>query len=277
MKQFSPDTVDRPDSVTKRAGGFTLVELLAVVAIILVLLALLFPALSGAREAGRGAVCLSNVSQLSKACLLFAADNIGYFPWAGGIDRNLPQDWIWGGQQKADTENKAYWENPPSTFGFHAEGGSIFPYVTGQAPIRPNGKCDETITTTYPQYRCPSTGKVGESIRVNYSMNDRIDSHIYDQNSPSDLGVLISHVQHPAAKVLLVNEDPRTMHNASLAPMGSNGGVTGNNDAYDGGFLNIMHNGGINISFMDGHGARVMSDEFHTMQKNIPRYFDVRL
>jgi prepilin-type N-terminal cleavage/methylation domain-containing protein len=54
--------------------GFTLIELLVVIAIIGVLIGLLLPALSAAREAGRGAVCLSNLRQMAIAANAYASD-----------------------------------------------------------------------------------------------------------------------------------------------------------------------------------------------------------
>lgn len=259
-----------------RAEGFTLLELLAVVAVILILLALLLPVLSSAREKARSAVCMSNMRQLSLGMLTYVSDNEGFFPWAGGADRNLPQDWVWGGQPRSDTENKAYWDNPPNSFGHHAEAGSIFPYVAHQAPMRGgSGKngIDETIRTIYPVYRCPSTDNLGKALRVNYSMNDRIDGKQVDPSAPSTPGVALSHVRKPSTKVLLVNEDPRTMHNASFAPGGSADGDDGSGTAFDGGLLHVTHNGGINISFMEGRVARFSAGEVLNMQKNVSQFF----
>lgn len=45
----------------KRNRGFTLIEVLTVVAIILVLASILLPVLSSARAAGRRSVCQSNL------------------------------------------------------------------------------------------------------------------------------------------------------------------------------------------------------------------------
>jgi prepilin-type N-terminal cleavage/methylation domain-containing protein/prepilin-type processing-associated H-X9-DG protein len=61
-------------------GGFTLVELLVVVAIIAILAAILFPVFAQAREKGRQSYCLSNLEQLGTAMLLYTDDNDGYYP-----------------------------------------------------------------------------------------------------------------------------------------------------------------------------------------------------
>ncbi len=56
-------------------SAFTLVELLVVIAVIALLVALMLPALRGARNQGRRAVCLSKLRQLGTASLLYSADN----------------------------------------------------------------------------------------------------------------------------------------------------------------------------------------------------------
>ena len=59
--------------------AFTLVELLVVISIIALLLAMLMPALSMAREQGRSVVCRKNLSSIGFAFYLFREDN-GKFP-----------------------------------------------------------------------------------------------------------------------------------------------------------------------------------------------------
>jgi prepilin-type processing-associated H-X9-DG protein/prepilin-type N-terminal cleavage/methylation domain-containing protein len=63
--------------------AFTLVELLVVVGIIALLIALLFPVLSQAREAANRAKCLATLRSMAQAAHLHATDHGGYMPVAG--------------------------------------------------------------------------------------------------------------------------------------------------------------------------------------------------
>jgi prepilin-type N-terminal cleavage/methylation domain-containing protein/prepilin-type processing-associated H-X9-DG protein len=60
--------------------GFTLVELLVVIAVIAILAALLLPALAGAKESARRARCASNLKQIVLAANIYADENDGHFP-----------------------------------------------------------------------------------------------------------------------------------------------------------------------------------------------------
>lgn len=227
-----------PGSVGRR--GFTLIELLVVIAIIAVLASLLLPALAGAKETGRMAKCRSNMRQISLGMLMYLDDNNDYFAWAGGVDRNLPPDWVWGGQDAADTNLPSYIRRPPRTYGHHAEAGSVFPFVMGMPIVRPTtGTSPDAYTNSFPVYQCPSTGQHGRALRVNYSMNDRVDGASGDF---PPLGLRSSQVFNPSGKFLLMQENTKSMHNASVAAGGSV-------DDWD----LRLHKGGLIEGFMDGH------------------------
>ena len=60
--------------------GFTLIELLVVISVIVLLIALLLPALQKARNQGRAAVCLTNLKQWGTTLNLYTEDYDGCFP-----------------------------------------------------------------------------------------------------------------------------------------------------------------------------------------------------
>jgi len=67
--------------------GFTLVELLVVIAIIALLIGLLLPALAKARQNAASLKDKTQIQQIHKGALTFAADNKGKLPLPGLIDR----------------------------------------------------------------------------------------------------------------------------------------------------------------------------------------------
>jgi prepilin-type N-terminal cleavage/methylation domain-containing protein/prepilin-type processing-associated H-X9-DG protein len=64
----------------RRIFGFTLIELLVVVAIIALLISILLPSLSRARELSKRVVCSSNLSGVGKSCKIYANDNEEQWP-----------------------------------------------------------------------------------------------------------------------------------------------------------------------------------------------------
>lgn len=72
---------------TNPRSGFTLVELLVVIAVIAVLLAILLPSLRKVKALAKRVVCKSNLKQLALAWQVYLDENDGYF--YQGINANL--------------------------------------------------------------------------------------------------------------------------------------------------------------------------------------------
>ncbi len=104
--------------------GFTLVELLVVVAIIAILIALLFPAIQSAREAARRSQCTNKLKQIGLAFHNFH-DKQKRFPSAGRVIRNPITGqivdmvgWSWVVDLLPDLEQEAMWKTLNTVNGF---------------------------------------------------------------------------------------------------------------------------------------------------------------
>ena len=102
--------------------GFTLVELLVVISIIALLLSVLMPALSKAREAGKRAVCLNNLKSLAVTWMMYADDNNDRLVNAMTSPlRKKGLNWNW------ETKNPSFWSyfHGPSWVGWWDDPGNL--------------------------------------------------------------------------------------------------------------------------------------------------------
>lgn len=111
----------------KRLRGFTLIEMLVVIAIIATLIGLLFPAISGMQERGKVVQEMNNLRQIGIATQTFLNDNDGayFLPTENWIKRLHPD----GGtqylpswkvfQSPFDRRSAAEGSNAPVSYGFN--------------------------------------------------------------------------------------------------------------------------------------------------------------
>ncbi len=64
----------------RRVSGFTLVELLTVIAIVAILAGIIIPTVATLRRSARTTQCLSNLRQIAAASLLYSQENKGVLP-----------------------------------------------------------------------------------------------------------------------------------------------------------------------------------------------------
>lgn len=247
-------------STKGRSGGFTLVELLVVISIIAALAALLLPALNKTKEQGRATLCRSNMKQITLGIMAYADDNDYYLPWPGDSNSNRDPDWVWGGETPSTLGTPSAWGLPD--FGFRAEAGSVYSYVTTLPRVSKAAYDKSKLNNSYPVYRCPSTGKLGESLRVNFTMNAWLNP---GEPGSNERGVMETGVVNPVEKVLLANSDPSVMGSASLDPNGLNTPS-----------VFVSHNGRVNIGFIDSHIESKSPQEIIFLEKSFNRdhYFD---
>ncbi len=80
----------------KRA--FTVPEMLAVIAIIVIVMSLLLPAIQTARVPAYQALCANNNRQIIQASLTYATQNQGWMPFTNWLSQeDGSNEWIWGG------------------------------------------------------------------------------------------------------------------------------------------------------------------------------------
>src|SRR5688500_11027088 len=97
----------------KRVPGFTLVELLVVIGVIAILISLLLPSLSRAREASLTVKCLTNLRQVGMATSLYANDFRGSLPRGKDYVNSgtSPELAYFDGDTVVGRGKKLYWVN----------------------------------------------------------------------------------------------------------------------------------------------------------------------
>jgi len=202
-------------------------ELLLVITIITIVVSMLLPALSSARDEGRRIACNNHLKQLALCVQMYAADNDGHLPENRPGSRNT-NGWIMGSMllpQEATNSNLL-------------RQGKLFPYVNHVN-----------------LYRCPSDRlQTNNALRVrSYSMNGWVGSRYMDSyEAPVRYRTFVRDSELAAARPsgiwLMMDE-----HEASI-----NDGwffVTMNDSQPFASFPASRHQRGYCLNFADGHVA----------------------
>jgi prepilin-type N-terminal cleavage/methylation domain-containing protein len=98
----------------RKSRGFTIIELLIVISVILVLAAMLAPAVNKAKEKGRRLICLNNVRELGHAAVIYSQDFNETFPFVAANTRQNDFQLLFDNKFLATNEAKML-ECPNST------------------------------------------------------------------------------------------------------------------------------------------------------------------
>ena len=117
----------------KSKGGFTLVELLVVIGIIALLISILMPALSRARDQANRVKCMANMRTLMQALVMYTSENKLWMPpsnWGGNFPDARPASdkgtagWLY------DNPKWASWDMEGSEPAWsHLEGGQLWRFL----------------------------------------------------------------------------------------------------------------------------------------------------
>jgi prepilin-type N-terminal cleavage/methylation domain-containing protein/prepilin-type processing-associated H-X9-DG protein len=176
----TPVSAPRQPQATRRAPGFSLLELLTVIAIIALLSALLLPALARAKEASKRADCQNNLRQFGLAMELYWNDNANQCFFLSDGTTNNGTIWWFGWLNNTQPEG----QRP-----FDPSYGTLFPYM-GESGAR---FCP-ALDTTAPDFKLKATNAV-----CSYGYDDCLSA------SPGQAPITENQIRHPSGTVLFAD------------------------------------------------------------------------
>jgi prepilin-type N-terminal cleavage/methylation domain-containing protein/prepilin-type processing-associated H-X9-DG protein len=207
-----------------RHGGFTLVELLVVIAILVLLMAILLPALNNARSQAHSVQCAANLRTIAAGAISYAADNDGRMP--------VPS-----------TYNETQKPGDPFAIFCPAEGvldyrhGTLWGYLPTSLDARQRVS---NCPTDVEDYRIASSATHVVPRNFSYSFNAGLRGKLTPPPGTHP-GIRLTDIRNPGQKIMVVEENWPNDPSAYLAQ----------NDAND--VPASRHLGRSNMAFADGH------------------------
>jgi len=212
----------------KPGHGFTLIEVLVVIAIVAVLASLLLPVLGKSKGKAHGIVCMNHIKQLSIAWALYTDENEDRLVNNHGIQETLRRKENWA-------NNLQDWgTRDGNTNLLDLTSGKLAPYLSGDTAV----------------FKCPSDRSVAENgprIR-SMSMNSLVGDpgELTNQFNPQMVQFFkMTEIPTPADIYVFLDEHPDTINDGFFMNRWEDY-VWGNLPA-------SFHDGAANLSFADGH------------------------
>lgn len=233
----------RPRNFSGRAMGFSLVELLIVIAIIAILASLLLPALGRARSKSQQIYCVNNARQLAMGLTVYANDNEERLAY------NLGATEI---QQILAAGQKYNWANSVLDWELHEGNTNIV--------LNTDASLGTYVGRSARVFRCPSDKALSQVQRdagwVERSRSISMNAMVGDAgeftrdgknvNNPSYVQFLkLTDIPAPDKIFAFIEEHPDSINDGYFL-----------NKAYSWEWIDLpasYHNGGASLSFTDGH------------------------
>jgi prepilin-type processing-associated H-X9-DG protein/prepilin-type N-terminal cleavage/methylation domain-containing protein len=234
----------------RKACGFTLVELLVVIGIIALLISILLPALSKARDSAKTLACLSNLRQLGIATAMYSSANKNSLPFP--VTTACPT-----GYPAGYPAGQVLWFNMLDPYLQQAE--SISGRGTGVASERLYKKWKQCVV--YDNFP-PVAGTVNQDDLTEFARTYKMNTHLRSQwmegTTRHTTTLKVTQIKRNT-EVVLFGDGLSLDLTGEVHNLGESGAfsmqVGFDSDTVTSGIPGLRHGGGANILFIDGHAA----------------------
>jgi prepilin-type N-terminal cleavage/methylation domain-containing protein/prepilin-type processing-associated H-X9-DG protein len=227
------------ENVVSRKTGFTLVELLVVIAVVSLLMGVLMPALNLVRSKAHGIVCQARVRDLLRAYILYAGDNDGGLvsgDTSDKVEQGVPSTYCWvkppqyeDGTILPDTQRPTLAEELRGI-----TRGYLYPYVKVAKVYHCDGARENESLGGYRSYSIPGL------------MNGEYARPAFKVGRPDLVATKITQIKRPETKLVFLEDTDTRGWNMGSWVMDPSGRAWVDPFA-------IWHGDSSSVGFADGH------------------------